>query len=193
MLQRERVYISPEEYLAMEEKAERKSEYFNGEVFMMVGASYNHNVITGNFFALLNIKLEKSTCTAFASDMRLQVKANGLYTYPDVMVVCGKPEFVAGRDDTLTNPILIVEVLSPSTKNYDRGQKFMLYRAIETLVDYVLVDQDRPHVEYFHRQDDGRWLLTEFDTIDAVLPLESLDMELPIARIYQKVDWQGVG
>ncbi len=190
MLQREKTYISPEEYLAMEEQAEHKSEYFNGETFAMVGASYNHNIITGNFFASLNVSLEKSACTAFTSDMRLQVKANGLYTYPDAMVVCGKPEFAAGRNDTITNPILIVEVLSPSTKNYDRGQKFMLYRDIETLVDYVLVDQDRPHVEYFHRLDDGRWLLTEFNTTDATLQLEALQLELPITRIYQKVDWQ---
>ncbi len=190
MLQREKTYISPEEYLAMEEKADQKSEYFNGEVFMMVGASINHNRITGNINAFFNAALANTTCESFASDMRLQVKANGLYTYPDVMVVCGKPEFAAGRNDTLTNPILIVEVLSPSTKNYDRGQKFMLYRAIETLMDYVLVDQDRPHVEYFHRLDDGRWILTEFDTADATLHLEALQLDIPITRIYQKVDWQ---
>ncbi len=190
MLQQEKTYISPEKYLAMEEKADQKSEYFNGEVFMMVGASANHNRITGNINAFFNTTLANATCESFASDMRLQVKANGLYTYPDVMVVCGKPEFAAGRNDTLTNPILIVEVLSPSTKNYDRGQKFMPYRELETLVDYVLVEQDRPHVEYFHRQDAGRWLLTEFNTADVALPLEALKLQLPIARIYQKIDWQ---
>jgi len=190
MFQREKVWISPEEYLAMEEQADHKSEYFNGEIFAMVGASINHNRITGNINAFFNTALARSTCESFASDMRLQVKANGLYTYPDVMVVCGKPEFATGRNDTITNPILIVEVLSPSTKNYDRGQKFMLYRAIETLLDYVLVDQDRPHVEYFHRLDDGRWILTEFDTMDASLQLEALQLEIPLSRIYQKVDWQ---
>ncbi len=181
-------YYSPEEYLALEELADYRSEYYRGEIFAMAGGSANHNRIARNLVIALETELEGKPCEAFITDMRLLVKKNGLYTYPDVMVVCGKLQFVKGRTDTLTNPGVIIEVLSESTKDYDRGAKFELYRAIETLQDYVLIDQSRVHVEYFHKLEDGRWLLTEFNELEAVLKLESVGMEMPLSQIYQRVE-----
>jgi Uma2 family endonuclease len=189
MFQRQTEYCSPEEYLALEEKADYKSEYYNGEIFAMAGGSYNHNVIAGNLYAALNQFVESKACTAFTSDMRLLVEEAELYTYPDVMVVCGRPQFVKNRIDTITNPIVIVEVLSRSTRGYDRGQKFEFYRTIETFEDYVLIDQDRVQIEYFHKLADGRWILAVFNTLEATLTIESIDFEIPLSRIYHKVDW----
>ncbi len=190
MLARQKAtYHTPEEYLALEEKADCKSEYYQGEIFAMSGASINHNRIANNLNAVLNVAFETKPCEAFSSDMRLLVKKNGLYTYPDVMVVCGKPQFVEGRDDTITNPVVIVEVLSKSTRDYDRGAKFELYRATGSFQDYVLIDQERPYIEYFHKLEDGRWLLSEFSDLDATLTLEAIDFTIPIRRIYHKVDW----
>ena len=189
MLQHEQKYVTPEEYLALEEAAEHKSEYYQGEIFAMVGASVNHNRIVRNMLVALADLLESRPCEAFASDMRLLVKENGLYTYPDVIVVCGQLEFVEGRTDTLTNPIVIIEVLSDSTMDYDRGGKFALYRPIETFQDYVLIDQHSHLVEHFHRLEDGRWILQEFTDPEAELPLDSIGVTIPLHRMYQKVDW----
>jgi Uma2 family endonuclease len=189
MLQKQVTYYTFEEYLAQEEKADHKSEYYNGEIFAMAGGSYNHNVIAGNINAALNQFAESRPCVVFTSDMRLLVKANGLYTYPDTMVVCGQAEFSEGRNDTITNPIIIVEVLSKSTRDYDRGFKFESYRMIESLQDYLLVDQARIHIEYFHKLEDGRWVLIETNLPEATLTLQAIDFSIPISRIYQKVDW----
>ncbi|MBE7467967.1 MAG: Uma2 family endonuclease [Anaerolineae bacterium] len=183
-------YYSPEEYLALEETAEYRSEYYRGEIFAMAGGSANHNRIAGNIYLELRETLEGKSCEAFITDMRLHIKKNSLYTYPDVMVVCGRIEYIKGRTDTLTNPVVIIEVLSDSTQAYDRGAKFELYRAIESLQDYVLVDQARVHVEYFHKLEDGRWLLEEFNELEAVLRLEAVNVELPLSRVYQRVEWE---
>ncbi len=183
-------YYSPEEYLALEEAAEYRSEYYRGEIFAMAGGSANHNRITGNVYTALREVLESKSCEAFISDMRLHVKKNNLYTYPDVMIVCGQLKFVKGRTDTLTNPVAIVEVLSESTQGYDRGAKFELYRAIATLQDYILIDQARIHVEYFHKLEDGRWLLAEFNELETVLRLEAVAVEIPLSRVYQRVEWE---
>ena len=156
MLKPDQKYYTPEEYLALEEAADYRSEYFQGEIFAMSGGSANHNRITKNLVIALERSFENKPCEAFMTDMRLLVKKNGLYTYPDIMAVCGQLEFAEGRDDTLTNPVVIVEVLSKSTQDYDRGGKFALYRAIETFQDYVLIDQHTIQVEHFHRLDDGR-------------------------------------
>jgi Uma2 family endonuclease len=183
-------YYSPEEYLALEETAEYRSEYYRGEIFAMAGGSANHNRIAGNIYLSLRETLEGKPGEALITDMRLHVKKNSLYTYPDVMVVCSRIEYVKGRTDTLTNPVVIIEVLSDSTQAYDRGAKFELYRAIESLQDYVLVDQARVHVEYFHKLEDGRWLLAEFNELEAVLRLEAVNVELPLSRVYQRVEWE---
>ncbi len=189
MFQKQPDFYTPEEYLALEEQADYKSEYYRCEIFAMAGGSYNHNVIVGNLYAILNRAFETKSCTALMSDMRLLVEREGLYTYPDVMVICGKPVFVQNRTDTVTNPLVIVEVLSKSTQDYDRGFKFEAYRTIETFQDYLLIAQERVHIEYFHKLEDGRWLLTEFNAAQDNLKIESIDLEIPIARIYNKVDW----
>ncbi len=183
-------YFSPEEYLALEEVADYKSEYYQGEIFAMSGRSANHNRIAKNLVIALEVALESKPCETFITDMRLLVKKNGLYTYPDVMVICGQLEFAEGRTDTLTNPIVIVEVLSKSTQDYDRSAKFELYRAIETLQDYVLIDQARVHVEYFRKLEDGRWLLQEFNQLEAILRVEAVGVEIPLSRVYQRVEWE---
>ncbi|MCL4304080.1 MAG: Uma2 family endonuclease [Anaerolineae bacterium] len=183
-------HYSPEEYLALEETAEYRSEYYRGEIFAMSGGSANHNRIARNLIIALEDVPEGKPCEAFITDMRLHVKKNSLYTYPDVMVVCGRIEYIKGRTDTITNPVVIIEVLSESTQAYDRGAKFELYRAIETLQDYVLIDQARVHVEYFHKLEDGRWLLTEFNDLAGVLMLESVGVEIPLSRVYQRVEWE---
>jgi Uma2 family endonuclease len=183
-------YYTPEEYLILEETADYRSEYYKGEIFAMSGGSANHNRIAGNVYITLREALEGKPCETFITDMCLLVKKNGLYTYPDVMVVCGKLEFVKGHTDTLTNPVVIVEVLSESTQGYDRGAKFELYRALETLQDYVLIDQSRVHAEYFRRLDDGRWLLTEFNELEAILKIEAVGVEIPLSRVYQRVEWE---
>ena len=190
MVAKPQKYYSPEEYLALEEMADYRSEYYRGEIFAMAGGSANHNRIAGNLVIALQAALEGKPCETFVTDMRVLVKKNGLYTYPDVMVVCGRLEFVEGREDTMTNPVVIVEVLSKSTQDYDRGGKFQLYRAIDSLRDYVLIDQARVHIEYFHKLEDGRWLLTEFNEIEAMLKLESVDVEIPLSRVYQRVEWE---
>ncbi|NJN94141.1 MAG: Uma2 family endonuclease [Anaerolineales bacterium] len=183
-------YYSPEEYLALEETAEYRSEYYRGEIFAMAGGSVNHNRIARNLIVALETALAGKSCEAFITDMRLYIKKSSLYTYPDVMVVCGRIAYIKGRTDTLTNPVVIIEVLSDSTQAYDRGAKFELYRAIESLQDYVLVDQARVHVEYFHKLEDGRWLLTEFNDSEAVLRLEAVNVEIPLSRVYQRVEWE---
>ena len=190
MVAKPQKYYSSEEYLALEEATDYKSEYYQGEIFAMSGASVNHNRIAGNVHAALNNAFDAKPCEAFMGDVRLLVKKNGLYTYPDVMVVCGQLEFAEGRTDTLNNPIVIVEVLSKSTQDYDRGAKFELYRAIETLQDYVLIDQARVHVEYFRKLEDGRWLLQEFNQLEAILRIEAVGVEIPLSRVYQRVEWE---
>lgn len=189
MFQKQPDFYTPEEYLALEEQADSKSEYYQGEIFAVAGGSYNHNVIAGNLYAVLNRFFEKKPCTAFTNDMRLFIEQKNLYTYPDVMVICGRPVFVKNRTDTVTNPIFIVEVLSKSTQDYDRGFKFEAYRTIETFQDYILIAQDRVYIEYFHKIEDRRWVLTEFDTAADSLKIESIELEIPISRIYNKVDW----
>ncbi|MGI8639135.1 MAG: Uma2 family endonuclease [Pyrinomonadaceae bacterium] len=183
-------YISPEEYLEFERKAEIKHEYFDGEIYEMAGASLEHAAISSNINISLGIQLKKRPCKSYQSDLRVHIPATGLYTYPDVIVVCGKPQLA--RDtylDTLLNPILIVEVLSPSTADYDKGTKFDHYRLIESLREYVLVWQDKKRVARYTKQDDGSWLLHDFIGEDAEVVLTSIDCSLSIEDIYDKVDF----
>jgi Uma2 family endonuclease len=181
-------FISPEQYLEMERAAETKSEYYRGEIFAMAGASHIHTIIVVNIGARLHSGLEKRDCTVHASDSRLAVKADGLYTYPDLMVICGKPAFIDAHVDTVTNPIVVVEVLSKSTSSYDHGQKFESYRAIPSLMEYLTVAQDRVHVEHYVRQLDNSWLLREIEA-SASVSLKSIFVELPLDEIYAKVDF----
>ena len=181
------VGLSPEEYLARERRAEVKSEYHDGEVFAMSGASRAHNLIVTNFVRELSLRLRDRDCEVYPSDMRVKVDPTGLYTYPDVIVVCGEPAFEDEHVDTLLNPTLLIEVLSESTEAYDRGKKFEHYRKLETLQGVVLVTQDEAHAERFTRQPDGQWLLGEASGLEAALHLASIDVTLPLADIYDKV------
>jgi Uma2 family endonuclease len=179
---------SPSEYLSFERGSDQKHEFFRGEVFAMVGASERHNLIVINFASELRAKLKHRPCKVYPSDMRVKVDATGLYTYPDVSVVCGDAELEDDQFDTLLNPLLIVEVLSKSTEDYDRGRKFGHYRRLESLAEYVLVSQDKPHVECYRRQADGQWLLWETSRLEDVVELSSLECEIALAEIYDKVD-----
>jgi Uma2 family endonuclease len=182
--------ITPEEYLEIERKAEYKSEYFNGEMFAMAGASRRHNLITGNVFAQLHSQLRKRSCEIYQSDMRVKVSQTGLYSYPDVTVVCGTAMFEDKNIDTLLNPTLIVEVLSESTETYDRGRKFEHYRQIESLMEYLLIAQDKYRIEQFIKQENGLWLLSETKGLEGVFKLPSINCELLISEIYDKVEFK---
>jgi Uma2 family endonuclease len=177
--------FTPEEYLALERQVEGRNEYLNGEIFAMTGASRRHNIVTGNIFAALHAQTRKGgTCEVFASDMRVRVL--DLYTYPDVVVACDKPRFEDGELDTLLNPVLIVEVLSKSTENYDRGTKFAQYRTLPSLSEYLVLAQDRVHVEHFIREAD-RWVMTETDDLARTLELPSIGCTLVLSDVYDRV------
>lgn len=184
-----RKYISPEEYLETERAAFEKHEYFDGEIFDMAGASIEHAEISSNIGASLNFRLKKRPCKSYQSDLRVHIPATGLYTYPDVIVVCGKPQLLEDTYlDTLLNPTLIVEVLSPSTADYDKGAKFEHYRTIESLREYVLVWQDKKRVARYTRQNDGSWILRDFIGEEARIELTSIECSLEMDDIYDKVD-----
>jgi Uma2 family endonuclease len=178
--------LTPEAYLALERKAKTKSEYFNGQIYAMSGASRAHNLIGGNIFGGLHAQLRERDCEVYTNDMRVKVSPTGLYTYPDVVVVCDEPRFEDDVFDTLLNPIVLIEVLSPSTEAYDRGEKFAHYRQIASLQEYVLVSQDRISVEHYLRQG-TQWLLTEFCGLQEVLSLISIRCELHLSDIYRRI------
>lgn len=179
--------LTPEEYLVIERQADTKSEYLNGEMFAMSGASRWHNLVTTNLAGELRAQLKGRACEVYSSDQRVHIPATRLYTYPDVVVVCGEPRFEDALLDTLLNPKLVIEVLSPTTEAYDRGEKFEHYQSIESLLEYLLVDPARPRVEHYLRQDGNHWFLTVLESLDATLPLTSIQCKLPLAEIYDKV------
>ena len=178
--------ITPEEYLARERKALEKSEYRNGQIHAMPGASRAHNLITVNIPSELHFQLRERTCEVYSNDMRVKVSAAGLYTYPDVVVVCDELRFEDNQFDILLNPTVLIEVLSPSTAAYDRGEKFASYQKLDSLCEYVLISQNRVRVEHYLRQEDA-WNLTEFHSLTDVLQLVSIDCELSLQAIYAKV------
>lgn len=182
-----------EEYLEVERRAENKNEYRDGEIFSMEPATRWHCLIVGSVGAELSRLLEDRNDEVYLSRMRVKVIPTGLYTYPDVTVVCEEPQFEDEEFDTLLNPTVIVEVLSKSTETYDRGKKFEHYRRIGSLKEYVLVAQHEPHIEHFARQDDGGWLLTEASGLDASIALPAFQCELRLADVYHKVDFAAAG
>ncbi len=179
--------LTAEEYLAIERKAETKSEFYDGEMFLMAGASREHNLISGNIFRRIANGLEGKPCETYTNDMRVRTPATGLFTYPDVVVVCGEPQFDDKEFDTLLNSTLIVEVLSRSTASYDRREKFADYRTIESLREYVVVAQDRYEIEHHAKQTDGRWILTDVRGLDERVKLESVDCVLSLREVYERV------
>jgi Uma2 family endonuclease len=179
--------LSAEEYLALERRSGGKHEYLDGEMFAMGGASRRHNLIALHTAAALLSQLHGRPCEVYMGDMRILVDTTGLYAYPDVVVVCGEPRFASAELDTLLNPTLIVEVLSPSTEGYDRGRKFAHYRTIESLTEVVFISQERIEVERFSRQPDGGWLLHEASRREDLLPLPAIGCEIPLAAVYERV------
>lgn len=181
--------ITPDEYLVRERLAETRSEFVNGQVYAMAGASPAHNTLTMNLGTLLNSQLRGTPCQPWSGDMRVQVSETGLYTYPDVLVVCG-PEFDE-HGDTLLNPTVIVEVLSPTTEAYDRGSKFAHYRRLPSLTDYVMVGQNNMRLEHFQRQPDGSWLLRVAEAPDDAVELSSIACRLVVHDVYERVSFDG--
>ena len=181
-------FVSPEDYLALERKNEFKSEYLDGEIRAMTGASRPHNIITLNVASELRAQLRAANCETYAMDMRVKIPARNQYTYPDVIVVCGKPELEDDYLDTLLNPTLLIEVLSKSTAKHDRTVKFDHYRTLESLAEYVLIAQDEHRVEQYTRQADGRWLLTDAGGPEGVVELSSVNCALPLGMIYERVE-----
>ncbi len=187
------VKLTPQEYLAQERQAEYKSEYVNGELFAMAGASRWHNIIVTNVVSELRFQLKGHRCETYSNDMRVHIPDTGLYTYPDIVVICGTPEFDDSHHDTLLNPILLIEVLSPSTESYDRGAKFGHYRRLDSLQEYVLITQTRPLIEHYVRQDDSRfWILSDAEGMATRMELTSIGCTLALAEVYDKVNFEEV-
>jgi Uma2 family endonuclease len=188
MLAQQKQYLTPQEYLSLERSSDIKSEYFNGEVFAMSSASENHNLIVTNIISELRSQLKGRPCKVYPGDMRVKVSQTGLYTYPDVTALCGKAVFEDEYRDTLINPAVIIEVLSKSTEAYNRGVKFCHYRKLESLVEYVLVSQDKVLIEHYSRQSDNQWLLSAIDSIEGSVTLSSVQCTLALSEVYDKVE-----
>jgi Uma2 family endonuclease len=182
-----KTYLTPEEYLAIERRNEYKSEYVDGEMVAMTGASRRHNLITVNITGQLYPQLRGRPCESYASEMRVRIPTTHAYMYPDVVIVCGEPRLEDDYLDTLLNPTVLVEVPSESTERYDRGRKFDFYRTIESLAEYVLVAQDECRVEQYAKQPDGRWLLTDHRSPEDVVELPSIQCTLKLSDVYEKV------
>jgi Uma2 family endonuclease len=174
-----------EEYLEMEQTSQEKHEYYRGEVFAMSGSKVTHNKIVMNTSTLLANKLKGKACQPFNSDQRIHIEKNSLFTYPDISIVCGDIETRNNDDWNILNPTAIVEILSPSTRDYDRGQKFKLYRDIPSLKEYVLIDSESINVEFFFLNDHGNWELKEYKSIDDSFTLDSIKVELELKEIYE--------
>ncbi len=181
-------YLTEKEYLAFESSALYKHEYYKGEIFAMSGASFKHNLIESNLRLALGNFLKGKKCKQFGSNLRIHIPSNTLYTYPDIIVICDDPVFVDDEFDTITNPAIIVEILSPSTSSYDRGAKFELYRDISTLKEYVLIDSKKVHVVVYARNNDNTWTLSETKNSDDNINLHSIDFTALVAEIYDGFD-----
>ena len=181
-----RTHHTLEEYLELERSTREKQEFFRGEIFAMGGASEAHNLIVGNVLARLHQLLRGKPCRVYPSDMRVKVSPTGLYTYQDIVVVCGQPQFEP-PGETLLNPTLLVEVLSESSEAYDRGKKSEQYRTLSALTDYLLIAQDRALVEHYSRQPGDRWLLHAANRLEDTVAIASLGCELPLSEVYFNV------
>ena len=181
--------LTEAEYLEIERAALAKSEFYQGEMFAMSGGKPEHSLIATNMAREFGNRLRDGGCVVYNADLRIKVEATGLYTYPDLSVICGPLRFAEGTDDTVVNPTVLVEVLSESTEGYDRGTKFEHYRQIPTLKDYLLVSQKAPRIEQFSRQADGRWLLNEAVGMEKSLELPSLGISVSLAEIFAQVNF----
>ena len=184
------IKFSEEEYLAMERESDIKHEFYRGEIFAMAGSSPNHDRIAGDTYSSLNTQLRKSGCEVFSSEIRVRVNPTRSYTYPDIKVVCGEQEFTKDKPPSLLNPTLIIEVLSPSTAEYDKAGKFSEYRKLASLQEYILIAQDEPLIEHYVRQPDATWVLRDFTSMEAVIELKSIECTLALADIYSRVSFE---
>jgi len=182
-------YYTSEEYLELEVNSVERHEYINGTIVTMAGGTPNHNTIALNLSAILNFSLKRQPYQVFITDQRLWIPKKNIYTYPDIMVVDGELQLQAGRKDTITNPRLIAEVLSNSTKSYDKDDKFAAYRTIPTFQEYILIDQYKIHIEQYFKIDKKRWTFIEYDDLNEMISLNSLNLEIAIADIYDKVSF----
>lgn len=185
----EQRYYTPEEYLELELNSQERHEYINGEVICVTGGTPNHNQIALNLSGTLNLSLKRQPYRVFVTDQRLWIPKKQIYTYPDVIVVQGELQLQDGRRDTITNPLIIAEVLSESTQGYDRGEKFAAYRTIPTFQEYVLIDQATLHVEHYYKTDPTKWIFSEYDGDDAPISLASIPFEMALIDLYDKVEF----
>ncbi|MDZ8241622.1 MAG: Uma2 family endonuclease [Nostoc sp. ChiQUE01a] len=187
-LQEQRQY-SPAEYLELEVISEYRNEYIDGQIIPMAGGTPNHNQIAGNFYAALNFALKRQPYRVFVADQRLWIPKKRIHTYPDVMVVAGSLEFAEGRTDTISNPLIIAEVLSKSTRSYDIDEKFAAYRSIPSFQEYILIDQYKKHVDQYYKTDAKKWIFSEYEDGDSALILSSIEFQISLSDIYDKVDF----
>jgi Uma2 family endonuclease len=181
---------TPEEYLIREERAAYKSEYINGEIFAMAGGSLKHSQICFNLIRQIGDAIAHKDCIGLESNVKVEIQRGRQYFYPDAMVVCGTVEFAQNRADTIKNPMLIVEILSPATEAFDRNKKFAAYRTLPSLREYVLVYQEEPQIEAFFKEDEKTWRYTVARGLEDTIRLLSLDCDFALRDIYQKVEWE---
>ncbi|WP_019501179.1 Uma2 family endonuclease [Pseudanabaena sp. PCC 6802] len=186
----EKTHYTPEEYLELEIASDERHEYNDGEIILMTGGTPNHNKLALSFGAMLLFSLKRQPYEVFATDQRLWVPRKRIYAYPDVMVMAQPISYAEGRRDTLIDPILIAEVLSPSTRNYDRGDKFIAYRTIPTFQEYLLIEQSNVHIEHYFKTATSRWTFVEYEDIDLSIPLQSIGCDVAIADLYDKVEFE---
>jgi Uma2 family endonuclease len=183
----EQQHYTPEEYLELETAAEYKSEYIDGQIIPMAGGSTKHNQLSLNLSSELNFVFKRQAYRVYMSDVRLWIPERRIYTYPDVMVITGEPEYFQNRTDTVVNPTLIVEVLSKGTKSYDRESKFDAYRTISSFQEYLLIDQTRIHVEQFSKTGRKQWSFCEYDSSDEAISFTKIPFQISLAELYNKV------
>ena len=187
-------YFTPEEYAMLEEKAAYKSQYVAGEIFAMAGVEPAHDRLAYNLGGMFYVRFRGRDCTCHSADVKVRAKAGDLWTYPDWSIVCGKPQYdSSARPSSLLNPEVIFEILSPSTAAFDRGDKFERYKRIESLTDYVLVASEKMRIEHYVRQANGDWIYREHHDGTDVLKLESVEVELPLAEVYERVTFSEAG
>ena len=185
----EKKVYSLEEYLNFEVNSPERHEYIEGEIRPMTGGTPNHNQITGNLYATLNFALKRQPYRVFVTDQRLWIPEKRLYTYPDIMVIQGDIQLQEGRKDTITNPLILVEVLSASTRNYDKDEKFAAYRTLPTFQEYILIDQYNIQIEHYYKTDQKHWIFMEYNNSNETLVFNSISFEITVADIYDKVEF----
>ncbi|MBE9208991.1 Uma2 family endonuclease [Nostoc sp. LEGE 06077] len=192
-IQTQKEHYTPEEYLQLEETSEFKHEYYDGEIVPMAGGTTNHNEIAGNFYANFKLKMRGKNYKIYIGDVRLWIPRYRIYTYPDAMVIEGEPIYEGNSTTTVTNPEVIIEVLSKSTQSHDKIDKFRFYRSIPTFKEYIIVNQYEYLIEHYAKNANNQWVLTEYESLDAVLSLQTIDFEIPLSDIYEGVNLQPAG